>query len=351
MSSRAKKKARYGIGTPAAPAEEKVPKKKSKTKKIILISSLVLVGLILIAALLNLIFSWNLIHTWITPEKSGWTQSPAAAGLWYETFELETPNGFVRGWIMKAQQPTSEEDDEIPAPKSYSDKTVIFAPNYDSTREVLDLGGVECFADFCAAGYNVVTFDWTGSGHSEGDENAFLLDKTEELQIVTDYAVSQTGADFVAIQSIGFACYPAACVTADTEAVDALILDSCYKDFSNVLYDQFDVWAGSYDLAPIRATVKWLFPILTDVDPASVSLTEPFSKMNGKYLFFIQGGSDEIFGVDGAKELCSLAGLSNKASSWILSGVGHVRARSYDAGTYFMKISEFLKKAQEDAKV
>lgn len=352
MSSRAKKKNRNAAEETIS-VTPPVSAKKRKTKKIICISALVTAGLLILALSVNFLIALSLVRTWITPEKKGWTQAPTEVGIWYETFELDTVNGKVYGWVMAAQQPVDDDALEWLPPEGYSDKTVVFASNYDSSRELLDLGGVDYFVDFCKEGYNVVTFDWTGSGLSEGDQNAFLLDKAEELRAVVDFALEKTDADFLALQGIGFGCYPAAQVTAEHQAVDALILDSCYNDFSDVLFGRFENWAGAWDLAPIRGTAAWLFPRMAGVDPAECSLTKFVSRMQGKALFFIQGDVDEIFGSQPAKDLASLAALnaSNRVSSWILPNVGHLRARSYDSETYFAKISAFLTEAQTQGKV
>ena len=350
MSSRAKKKNRNATGEKALSVTPPVPAKKSKTKRIVCISALVTAGLLIFALLADLILAWSLVHTWITPEKNGWTQAPTEVGIWHETFELDTVNGKVYGWVMAAQQPVDEDAEEWLPPEEYSDKTVVFASNYDNTRELLDLGGVDYFVDFCKEGYNVVTFDWTGSGLSEGDQNAFLLDKTEELRTVVNYALEKTDADFLAVQGIGFGCYPAAQITAEMAEVDALILDSCYDRFSDVLFGRFDAWAGAWDLAPIRATAEWLFPLMTDADPDECSLSRWISRMQGKYIFFIQGESDELFGVQPAKDLAALAALNsaNRVTSWLLPNVGHLRARTYDTETYFAKISAFLTQARTE---
>ena len=288
MSSRAKKKNRNEMGASQEIRPQTSCGKHAKTKKIFRISALVTAGLILLVLLAGLVVSWALVRTWIYPEKNGWTQAPTEVGLRYETFELNTVNGKVYGWILAAQQPVDQDAEEWPIPEGYSDKTLVFAPNYDGNRELLDLGGVDYFVDFCREGYNVVTFDWTGSGFSEGEKNAFLLDKTAELRAVVDYALTETEADFLALQGIGFGCYPAAQVTAEHGKVDALILDSCYDDFSDVLFGRFENWAGAMDLAPIRATAEWLFPLMTDVDPETCSVSQWVSRMQGKSLFFIR---------------------------------------------------------------
>lgn len=347
MSSRSKKKAAAEGYVPAAKTPDNGGKpKKSGVKKIVGLVSLILVGLLLLLVIADFAVAWGSIYRWIHPEKVSWAQNPSEFGLWYETFELETVNGTVYGWVMAAQEPVPEDAEEWIAPEGYSDKTLVMAPNYDGNREINDLGGADYFVDFCKEGYNVVTFDWTGSGHSEGDVNVFTVDKVAELNAVVEYAAKETGADYLAVQSVGFSCYPAAVVTAENKHVDALILDSSYKNLADVFFGNFGLWSA-LDVAPFRATVEWLFPLVSGVDLSEADLTGPLTKMKGKHLFFIQGEADEVFSSAEVQGMVSLAGRDgrNQASFWILPGGGHLRNRSYDAEAYFAKISDFLDKA------
>ena len=90
--------------------------------------------------------------------------------------------------------------------------------------------------------------------------------------------------------------------------------------------------------------MEWLFPAVSGVDVSDADLTVPLTKMSGKHLFFIQGEADEVFSSAEVQNMVTLASRDgrNKASSWIVSGGGHLRNRSYDAESYFAKIDEFL---------
>ncbi len=308
--------------------------------------ALILVGTLVLLVLLDLIAAAVSIHGWTHPEKKVWESSPADYGLDYYTFEIETDNGTVCGWKIAAQQPIDPDADEWVYTTEYSDQTVILAPNYDSNREISDLGGIDYMAELCAAGYNVITFDWTGSGYSDGKKNVFTLDKTEELKAVVEFAAEETGASFIALQGIGFGCYPAAVAAAECGAVDALILDSSYEDFEEMFYGNFGNWSG-LNIAPVRETVRFLFPLLSGVDINGIRLSDPVNALKGKDILFIQGEADEVFGSADARHLSTLASADNEASLWLVSEVNHLRARSYDSEAYFAKVSDFLKGAYD----
>lgn len=303
-------------------------------------------GILVSLLLLDLAVAVFSIHDWTHPEKIRWESTPAEYGLDYYTFEIETENGTVCGWKIAAQTPMDVDAEEWVYATEYSDKTVILAPNYDSNRELQDLGGIDYMAELCAAGYNVITFDWTGSGFSDGKKNVFTLDKTEELKTVVDFAADETKASFIAVQGIGFGCYPATVAAAECDEVDALILDSCYENFDETFYGNFGDWSA-FDLAPVKGTVRLLFPLLSGVNVNEISLKDPINAMNGKDIFFLQGASDEIFGTAGAQHLKTLAAVDNNAELWLLDDVTHLRARAYDSEAYLSKISDFLSKAYD----
>lgn len=347
MSSRAKKKNRNAVPAESASSAAASPKK-NRTAKIITLTLVGVLGVLLVLGIADVVIAYGTVYRWVHPERSYWSEAPIDVRLLSETFELGTPNGTVYGWVIPAQTPLSDEDEnwEKPEkfePKDFSDKTVVFAPNYDSNRELTDLGGADVFVDYCSAGYNVVTFDWTGSGHSVGDRNVFTVDKTEELRAVVAYAEEKTESSFLAVQGIGFGSYPAAAVTAETPSVDALILDSCYRDLNTVLFDNFGMWSA-FDIAPVRGTTKLLFPLVSGVEIDSVSMIDRINQMKEKSIFFIQGVQDEVFGSDHIASFVAAANLEgrNKASSWMVPDVGHLRARSFDTEIYFNKVSAFL---------
>ena len=344
MSSRGKKKTRNAVSE--QPVEIAAKKEHSRKLKITALALIGVFGTLLLLAVADVVIAWSTVYRWTHPEKQGWTESPMDVRLASDTFELETPNGTVYGWVIPAQEPFSDEDEIWEDPEGFSDKTVVFAPNYDSNRELTDLGGVQYFVDYCQAGYNVVTFDWTGSGYSDGDFNAFTLDKIEELKAVISYAKETTGASFLALQGIGFSSYSAAVVTAESDAVDALILDSCYDTLDGVLFDNFGNWSY-FDLAPVRGTVRWLFPLLSGVDSGSEPLRSVVGRIQGKHIFFIQGEQDELFGSSHLAATVSAAKATgkNQVESWTVASAGHLRARSFDTEIYFSKISEFLENA------
>ncbi len=303
-------------------------------------------GILALLLLLDLAVAVLSIHDWTHPEKVRWQSSPAEYGLDYYAFEIETENGMVRGWKIAAQTPMDADAEEWVYATEYSDKTVVLAPNYDSNRELLDIGGIDYMAELCAAGYNVITFDWTGSGFSDGKKNVFTLDKIEELKAVVDFAAKETGSSFLAVQGIGFGCYPAAVAAAECDEVDALILDSCYGSFNEMFYGNFGDWSA-FDLAPVRGTVRLLFPLLSGVKVNEITLEDPVNAISGKDVFFIQGEADEIFGIAGAQHLQTLASVDNDSELWLLDGVTHLRARTYDGEAYLSKISAFLSEAYD----
>ncbi len=298
-------------------------------------------GLLVALILLDLCVALFSIYGWTHPKKEKWNSSPADYGLDYYTFEVETENGTVCGWKIAAQTPMDADAEEWVYATEYSDKTVVFAPNYDSNRELLDLGGLDYVAQLCAAGYNVITFDWTGSGFSDGKTNVFALDKAEELKAVVRFAAEETKSSFLAVQGVGFGCYAAAVAAAECDEADALILDSCYENFSQVLYGNYENWTA-WSFAPFRETVRFLFPIVSGIKVNDITLADPINALNGKDVFLIQGTADELFGTESAKHLKTLAEIDNETELWLVNDAFHLRARAQDSEQYFQKILHFL---------
>ncbi len=319
---------------------------KRSLSKIIKWISLILTGILVLLLLLDLALAVGSIYSWTHPEKRQWESTPADYGLDYYAFEIETENGVLRGWKIAAQTPIAPDAEEWVYTTEYSDKTIVFSPNYDSNRELQDMGGIDYMAELCAAGYNVITFDWTGSGFSDGSKNVFTLDKAEELKAVVSFAAQETKASFIAVQGVGFGCYPAAVAAAECDEVDALLLDSCYEDFETMFFGGFEHWSA-LNIPPIKETVRLLFPAVSGIKTDEITLADPINRLNGKDVFFIQGEADELFGSADAQHLKTLAAVDNEAKLWLVSDALHLRTRTYDTETYFSKVSDFLTEAYD----
>jgi pimeloyl-ACP methyl ester carboxylesterase len=118
-------------------------------------------------------------------------------------------------------------------------------------------------------------------------------------------------------------------------------LDSCYEDFSSAFYENYGNWTA-WSLAPFRETVRLLFPLVSGVKVNNITLADPINALNGKDVFFVQGGNDEIFGAEGAKHLKDLASVDNNAELWLVDDAFHLRIRSRDSELYLQKIVKFL---------
>jgi pimeloyl-ACP methyl ester carboxylesterase len=94
--------------------------------------------------------------------------------------------------------------------------------------------------------------------------------------------------------------------------------------------------------APVRETVRMMFPMIAGFSPDEYALTDAMNRMNQKAVLFIQGEYDEVFGSDGAKHLQSLAKNDNESSLWIVPEATHLRCRTYDIEQYLSKVDSFL---------
>lgn len=315
-------------------------------KKTLAIVGICVGAFVLVTAIVTFSVSFATLWRWSHPEKISWAAQSGSPmeeqgiRLYYETFRIPTENGEVEGWILPAQL-SADPDNEVVAPDGYTSRTVVFASDYDSNRLLLpEVGGMDYYVDWCEAGYNVVVFDWTGSGRSEGSKNAFTLDKACELSAVTEHAAKTTGADFIVVQGFGFGCYAAAQVAAELDAVDALILDSSFTSFREAIFGNYTQWSN-FDVFPFKQTTELLFPLVMGVKPDAIML-EPLKKISGKAVYVIHGEQNEMFPAAGAQMLFDAVKTSNIADIWIVPGATHLRTRSFDPETYFSKISVFL---------
>lgn len=97
----------------------------------------------------------------------------------FRRLEIPTENGKISAWFIPAQK----DKDSV----SESMQTVIVSHNYSDNREMNDISLLYTVKFLSRNGLNVVMFDYTGSGSSDGKGYSFgQKEETEELCAVTD---------------------------------------------------------------------------------------------------------------------------------------------------------------------
>ena len=222
-----------------APAITKNPEpKKTDPKKIKKTVIICCIAAVLAVAVLWAVIGAVSAYSILNPPRRElvYNDGPVELDMVYEFFELRGFNGNddIVGWWIPSQNEYGE--------YSPSDRTVIMSHNYQSNREMSETDGMYLMADLVHAGYNVITFDYTGSGNSRGRNYTFGAQETDELSLVIDYAVNERGQKKIALMGFAFGAAPAIVNGCRDDRVDVVIADSPYLDLRSYMDKNVSVW-------------------------------------------------------------------------------------------------------------
>ena len=261
---------------------------------------------------------------------------PVELNMVYEYFAINDYNGKdqVVGWWI----PCQDEEGEI----IESDKTVIFSHNYEASREMIPVSGLFIARYLVYSGYNVVTFDYSGSGNAEGKNYTFGAQETDELLLVIDYVKNTREQDKIAL--MGWAFGAAAAINAGCQSpyVDAIVADSSYTDLQSYMEKSVHLWTR-LPKALFSSTVNALLPVFADYPIWNSSPITAVSNTSGKNFLFLHGLQDTVFPYTNSVTLRNAAlDAGNNAEIKLFENTSHIYGFMDNEELYITTVVDFL---------
>ncbi len=302
-------------------------------KKIILRTVLILLSALIIISAIFTACVFSKAAAVVNPQRKSLISTPEEKGLNFDSFEIQIPEGKIKGWYIPAQNENSEER---------SGKTVIASHNYSDNREMNDLDFLSFIGFLSENGYNVVTFDYSGSGLSDGKNYTFgQKEETDELISVINYIKNEYPDDKITLYGVAFGAAAALYAAERTDAA-AVISDSAYTDLSSVFDVSMSNFTGSGN-GFFNACVKFAVPIISSVSYDGKSPLEAVKNTSGKSYLFIHGDSDTVISPECAKILNSeAAAAGNRSEIYTIRNCGHIMGLADNKYNYQNKVLAFL---------
>lgn len=258
-----------------------------------------------------------------SPERETLTFTPKTLGVKYEniTIKSEDEQDLYGWWIPH------------PTPRA----TIVFAHGYGKNREQSDLPLKELIPEFHEQGYQFLTFDFRGSGISEGNRVTVGAKEQSDLAAAIAYAKERSDGPIVLYGvSMGAAT---ALATADETDVAAVIADSPFSDLRGYLETNLPVWSDlpNFPFTPVIMTVT---PWFTGLDADLVKPIDDIAQVEAPVLLIHSQGDDAI----PVSESEQLAEAGKEVELWVTDNDGHVQShRSYQA-EYRQTVFDFLER-------
>lgn len=257
------------------------------------------------------------------PDRKILRSTPDELGLYFE--ELE---GDLSGWFIPA--------------KSEDGKTVIISHNYADNMEMNEISLLYTVKFLVENGCNVVTFDYSGSGSSDGNGYSFgQTEEVEELKSVISETRKLRPDDEIILYGLGFGG-AAAARAANDEGIEKIIADSLYADLSELLDVSMSYFTGSKS-ALFNSTVKLLLPAVTPISYSYPSPKEELEKTENKKILLIYGEKDGVLPSTTALTMKTAAEKNNEVKLYLISDCEHLYGSVKDEYNYKNVILAFIK--------
>lgn len=282
------------------------------------------IGVLVLVAFLAVVGISAYIGDQLTsPERETLTFTPKTLGVKYEniTIESEDQQDLYGWWIPH------------PTPRA----TIVFAHGYGKNREQSDLPLKELIPEFHEQGYQFLTFDFRGSGISEGDRVTVGAKEQSDLAAAIAYAKERSDGPIVLFGvSMGAAT---ALVTADDTDVAAVIADSPFSDLRGYLETNLPVWSDlpNFPFTPVIMTVT---PWFTGLDADLVKPIDDMAQIEAPVLLIHSQGDDAI----PVSESEQLAAAGEDVELWVTENDGHVQSHRSFQTEYRQTVFEFLER-------
>ncbi|ERG66928.1 MAG: alpha/beta fold hydrolase [Exiguobacterium chiriqhucha] len=282
------------------------------------------VGVLVLVAFLAVVgISAHIGDQLTSPERETLTFTPKTLGVKYEniTIESEDQQDLYGWWIPH------------PTPRA----TIVFAHGYGKNREQSDLPLKELIPEFHEQGYQFLTFDFRGSGISEGDRVTVGAKEQSDLAAAIAYAKERSDGPIVLYGvSMGAAT---ALATADETDVAAVIADSPFSDLRGYLETNLPVWSDlpNFPFTPVIMTVT---PWFTGLDADVVKPIDDMAQIEAPVLLIHSQGDDAI----PVSESEQLAKAGEDVELWVTENDGHVQSHRSFQTEYRRTVFEFLER-------
>ena len=281
-------------------------------------------------------------YRFLNPEKQPMTTFPHELGLAYEYRDITAPDGnLMASWFIPAQTPGRPGEAGTPEP---TDKTVIFSHNYESNKDMEEINALYLARTLAQNGYNVLLFDYSGSGSSTGSGYYLGAREAGELSAVIDYAKKELPAEHLSV--IGWAFGAAAALMVADSRVEAVIADSSYCRLNTYLERNIHVLSDTPSfLNPVTVMFCRMW---SGLDFEAYQPLKSVAGTSGLRYFFIQGSDDTVIPQNSYSLLAAAAAAANETETWRISGSGHIMGYRDQPENYASRVLQFLNNDKPD---
>ena len=240
------------------------------------------------------------------------TRTPKDVGLNFANAVITTADGVnLAGWFI---------------PSGQSKVTIVFCRGAEGNIGLW----LDMIKQLQGLNYNVLAFDYRGTGLSGGNASFIALEK--DITAAVNHAKQNFGkaASRIAIFGVSIGAAVGINVAAELDAVDAIVADSPFSSFAEM----------------VPRVIMEHAPQLASKMPDDEEITDEFdpiksvSHVSPKPLFIVANENDELCPVEMARKLHQAARAPKNL--WVAPGTRHIEAKDVFPTEYWAKVAEFF---------
>lgn len=287
----------------------------------------VVVGVLVVGGVIYLGIPLITAHVLTRPDRQDITGDPQRdEGVFYQevTFPSREDTISIAAWFL---------------PNTESTRAIIFVHGKDQCRSCEFSGrSLEVGAALQRRGFNVVMLDLRGHGKSGDARFTFAIRERRDVQGAVDWLREQGFAPGT-IGVLGVSLGAASAIGAATEepAIGAVVSDSAYADFKEVLVRVFPGESGlpGFMLPPTLLATR----VLVGEDIASSRPVDEMAAIAPRPVLLIHAEGDTFIPVTHVHQLHA---AMPEAELWVVPATEHAKTYNYDPEEYVERVSSFF---------
>ncbi len=287
----------------------------------------IIIGVIVIVFLIYII-SWIVGYIMTRPKRAKLKYNPKEKlGVDYEDIEFKSGKNLIKGWYIPCK------DNRF---------TIVYSHGYLENRESSTIDIYRVIEEMRKLGANILCFDFSGSGESEGYCVTCGYREKMDLMNAIDFAKTKSTAP-IFIYGISMGAATTALVTSERDDIAGAICDSPFSNLKSYLSANLGVWTHlpKFPFQPIifRAMEKTAGLTLDKVVPAE-------SVKNSKVpILLMHGKGDHLIPYTESEKLKETN--PDMVTLDIIENNGHCKSLEKERDRYMENVSNFINKVLE----
>lgn len=292
-----------------------------------IVAAIAFFGLTVIVS--HAIIAWNLAFPYVPPLESNPFDKKQ---LPYEVVVFPSRSGetTVDSWYIPAVSSSS---------KAESKQTVILSHGYGANREESWVPMYDLAELLNELNYNVIMFDYGYASKRYNAPATWGSEEKNQLLATVDYA-KERGAEKIIVWGFSMGGGTALQAALETDAIDALMLDSLFLPSPDTLYTNIQQYIG-LPKYPTTAIISKLLPLWTNHAFSDQPAQAVLAKQYDIPLYIMHGTADNKADVHIAEQIAGNQKLV-QSQLWVVEGGQHELLFRKDPNLYMKKIAQFL---------